>query len=395
MEALQVGNIPENVRELESALKTEIAQFQNIIFEETQNVEPDTNKLAIVRLAMYNKTMVYDSLTSVLENNYPDYYNLKYNFNVVDVAAIQKKLLKKEAFIEYKLTDSILYSYIITKDTIILDKENVGPLFPDKVHQYLSLMNKVPEITNVKQNSISFAELGFDIYNNLALDHPVLSDKERLIIVPDDVLGYLSFDALVCNSVDSSHSGYNKLDYLIYKYAISYGYSGTLYFSGQEKRSSNNELLAMAPDYKLTNNELASIDDPGIRELTQYLNPLIHTINEVTKVNAIYPGEVLKGQESTEGNFKARSNEFKILHFAMHALINDEDPLTSKLIFDLNNSDTIEDGFLNTYEIYNLDLDAELAVLSACKTGTGKLSRGEGIMSLARGFFMREFQVLL
>ncbi len=70
----------------------------------------------------------------------------------------------------------------------------------------------------------------------------------------------------------------------------------------------------------------------------------------------------------------------------MHALIDDENPLSSKLIFDQNNSDTIEDGFLHTYEIYNLNLNAELAVLSACKTGTGKLSKGEGIMSLARGF---------
>ena len=69
----------------------------------------------------------------------------------------------------------------------------------------------------------------------------------------------------------------------------------------------------------------------------------------------------------------------------MHTLINDEVPLASKLVFSYNN-DTVEDGFLNTYEIYNLDLNAELAVLSACETGIGKLSKGEGIMSLARGF---------
>ena len=69
----------------------------------------------------------------------------------------------------------------------------------------------------------------------------------------------------------------------------------------------------------------------------------------------------------------------------MHTLINDVDPMASKLVFTLNN-DSTDDGFLNTYEIYNLDLNAELAVLSACKTGMGKFSKGEGIMSLARGF---------
>jgi CHAT domain-containing protein len=94
---------------------------------------------------------------------------------------------------------------------------------------------------------------------------------------------------------------------------------------------------------------------------------------------------LLLKNEATEANFKKYASDYGILHFAMHAIINDEDPLASKLIFTLN-GDSLEDGFLNTYEIYNLNLNADLAVLSACKTGVGKLSKGEGIMSLARGF---------
>ncbi len=46
-----------------------------------------------------------------------------------------------------------------------------------------------------------------------------------------------------------------------------------------------------------------------------------------------------------------------------------------------------EDGYLNTYELFGLHLPGQLAVLSACNTGSGKLERGEGIISLARGFF--------
>jgi hypothetical protein len=48
--------------------------------------------------------------------------------------------------------------------------------------------------------------------------------------------------------------------------------------------------------------------------------------------------------------------------------------------------DSFEDGFLNTYEIYNMKYNARLAVLSSCKTGYGKIQKGEGVMSLARGF---------
>ena len=69
----------------------------------------------------------------------------------------------------------------------------------------------------------------------------------------------------------------------------------------------------------------------------------------------------------------------------MHTIIDDEDPMYSKMIF-TQDIDTIDDGFLNTFEIYNLNLRAQLAVLSACNTGSGKILNGEGIMSLARGF---------
>ncbi|MCK4287845.1 MAG: CHAT domain-containing protein, partial [Bacteroidales bacterium] len=97
---------------------------------------------------------------------------------------------------------------------------------------------------------------------------------------------------------------------------------------------------------------------------------------------------------ATELNFKTFANNFDVLHFAMHTIIDDENPMHSKMVFTLDN-DSVEDGCLNTYEIYNLDLNARLAVLSACNTGFGKLSKGEGIMSLARGFLYSGVQSII
>jgi CHAT domain-containing protein len=60
--------------------------------------------------------------------------------------------------------------------------------------------------------------------------------------------------------------------------------------------------------------------------------------------------------------------------------------MLSKLVFSKPDQKLTDDGYLNAYEIYNMKLNARLAVLSACETGSGKLQRGEGVMSMARGF---------
>ena len=91
------------------------------------------------------------------------------------------------------------------------------------------------------------------------------------------------------------------------------------------------------------------------------------------------------GPEATEERFKQQAGSARILHVASHAIINDENPLYSKLVF-APNQDTIEDGLLHTYELYNMQLNSELVTLSACNTGIGKIHKGEGVMSLARGF---------
>jgi CHAT domain-containing protein len=80
-------------------------------------------------------------------------------------------------------------------------------------------------------------------------------------------------------------------------------------------------------------------------------------------------------------------SQYRYVHFATHGLLNSEHPELSGLVLSLVDEMGQEaDGFLPLLEIYNLKLPAELVVLSACKTGLGKEVRGEGLLSLTRGF---------
>jgi CHAT domain-containing protein len=83
----------------------------------------------------------------------------------------------------------------------------------------------------------------------------------------------------------------------------------------------------------------------------------------------------------------AELSQYRIVHFATHGLLNSEHPELSGVILSLfDETGKRQDGFLQLHEIYNLNLPAELVVLSACQTALGKEIRGEGLIGLTRGF---------
>lgn len=79
--------------------------------------------------------------------------------------------------------------------------------------------------------------------------------------------------------------------------------------------------------------------------------------------------------------------DYRIIHFATHSLLNNEHPELSGIVMSLvNRRGEPQDGFVRLLDIYNLDLNADLVVLSGCKTALGKNIRAEGLVGLTRGF---------
>lgn len=105
--------------------------------------------------------------------------------------------------------------------------------------------------------------------------------------------------------------------------------------------------------------------------------------------------EVYLEEKATEGNFRSAGlRDYLYLHLATHGFVNEANSGLSGLIL-AQDSTSSDDGILHLGEIYNLEMNADLVVLSACETGLGQIARGEGIIGLTRGFLYAGAQNLL
>ena len=120
------------------------------------------------------------------------------------------------------------------------------------------------------------------------------------------------------------------------------------------------------------------------------LHPLEFAAREMEAISRLLaPGSrrIVAGAEATEDRVKKLPlSGYKILHFATHSLLDEMVASRSALVLSADAASG-EDGFLQAREIYNLELNADLVVLSACQTAGGKMEKGEGIQGLSRAFF--------
>ena len=200
-------------------------------------------------------------------------------------------------------------------------------------------------------------------------------------------MSYIPFEALLTEMPETDEIDYRNLSYLIKQNPISYEYSANLLYNNYFKHTdSGKNLLALAPSYNNIGKNTANEENKRfLRAYNGQLTEIAGAKEEAKNISKLFGGDVFINSDATESAFKKTANNYNILHLAMHTIINDDDPMYSKLVF-TQTGDTAEDGFLNTYELYNMQLHSQLVVLSACSTGAGNFSSGEGVMSLARGF---------
>ncbi|MFW5820217.1 MAG: CHAT domain-containing protein, partial [Bacteroidota bacterium] len=384
-EAMEYGGIPSELIQQEAEIIQKISAFTEFILEEENLENPDKNKLKNWENALFRLNQEHDKLIEFFENNYPDYYRLKYDTRVMSSGEVQKKLDKDEVLLEYSLTDSILFTYVISPDKTEIFQEKVDSGFRKLCLDFYKVITKQSFSYGVRETFKQYVEKGHDLYNILIRPIEPSIEGKNIILIPDGEISYVSFEALLTRPVDGDHFNYYHLPYLVLDHGFSNSFSATVHFSESGKKfKTTKDVLAFAPSYSNINAqnigfELLRQSDreqliriPGVKE-------------EVRKISGFMNADVYEDFAATESNFKQKASNYKVLHLAMHTILDDKNPLYSKLAF-TQMVDSLEDGFLHTYEIYNMQINADLAVLSSCNSGFGELQEGEGIQSLARGF---------
>lgn len=337
----QYGNVPSNLLLFENQIKHTLAKVKMDLYYAKSSADPDKEELGklIHKRGEINKTL--DSLHKVFYNNYPKYANLKYEDKIINISDVQNNLDKDTQLITYFLGDSNLYSFTITKDKIVLLKGDVV----QKISKEIDIISAAL----VNKRDVSGSSKKLYLY---LLGQQIESDKRKAVIIPDNILNYIPFEILQNDS--------NK--YLIEEFTVSYSGSVHLFLELQ-----NDFFKYSLPNYWAGFSSNYNPDET-----------LSSNNNEVSEISKMLNGNAFVGKKSTKENFFKNHRNNSILHFAMHAEIDNDNPLYNKLIF--------TDGNLTSSEIYASNLKANLAVLSACNTGFGKLEKGEGVMSMARAF---------
>jgi len=384
--AVEFGGIPVELQKRERTINSEINSIKELLYEEHRNEYPDSIKLQTWENLLFALNKQKDSLTVVFGNDYPKYYSLKYSTEVIDTLEVQNRLGKNDVLLEFNLSDTLLISIFQSSSIFKIHTEVIDSSFHNNLKVIRNNLTARHFSNNVKMDYTMFTYASNYLYQKLISPFRDLIKEKHIIIVPDEYLAYIPFEILISNLPEWKPASYRDLPYLLRTNSISYTYSATLLGTFHKKRQKLlNKVLAFAPAYPEP--DLIQTDIPHTRQ--QYrknLYPIPGVKDEVEFINSITNSDVFFDNEASEKNFKDLASSYDILHLAMHTIIDDTNPMYSKLAFTELQNDTIEDGLLNASEIYGLDLKARLAVLSSCNSGTGKLQKGEGVMSLARGF---------
>jgi CHAT domain-containing protein/Tfp pilus assembly protein PilF len=407
------AGIPDSLLAIEKRVREDKADCGIRIMELKQSGNVDRVLIKTLENKYFSLTSQYQQMVDSFRIKFPIYQHLLNVPQTITTNDIIAGLDSKTALLEYLIVGDSLYIFSFNNDSFRIKAVPVDSSLKQTIHQYPRDIRRL--------NTAIFAETSSLLFKTLILPvKDMFEDRERLIIIPDGELFYIPFETLVADE-SKPNQKFSELNYLIKQCDISYHYSATLwlrsksYLSGKPKPVEG--FIGFAPVFKSNREEgnIISADlilcdslkgETALRSATsggRKFNELNYTEKEISSIVKLFARNNLQAQgylygKATEDNFKKQAGKYKFVHVASHGFCDDKEPNLSGIAFYQTGADSSlgedvpkeinerNDGILFSGETYNLLLNADLVVLSACESGTGRLMKGEGMMGLSRGF---------
>src|SRR6266498_2337998 len=367
-------------QEQERKLNSQLVSLNTQIYRETNRPQPDQARLTELMAQLQKARLAFEAFQTNLYAAHPELRAQRGEAQPLspgEAAALLPDA--KSALLEYVVADDKTYLFVITKAAGKTEAE---------VRAYTSPIKRAELTSQIEafRRQLAGRDLGFrasaaKLYELLLKPAQTqLAGKTNLVIVPDDKLWEAPFQALLTGS----------RRFLMEEAAVAYAPSLTVLREATKRRRRNSD--AASADLLALGNPAIGQETIGHATLTLRggkLDPLPEAEQEVKALGQLYSVERSKvyiGAEASEDRVKAEAGQARILHFATHGTLNNASPMYSYLA--LAQGDKNEDGLLEAWELMQMDLHADLAVLSACETARGRYGAGEGVIGLTWALFV-------
>ncbi|MBW4663474.1 MAG: CHAT domain-containing protein [Chroococcus sp. CMT-3BRIN-NPC107] len=376
-------------RELQTKLNIAETQRVNVL-----SAKPTLEQAAAVDKQVSELLKQYQDLQAQIRTTSPQYAALTQP-QALKITQIQKLLDPDTLLLEYSLGEKRSYLWAVTANSLTSYELPSQSEIETIAKQYYQLVTD-KRFGLRRQN---LAKAGDNLSNILLKPVAKQIGKKRLVIVSDGALQYVPFAALpVPNG--------NNTPLLVEHELVSLPSASTIDVLRRELmgRKPAPKTVAIFADPVFTTDD-ARLKTATSTPLTDKNSPLQRSANQAGVTFTRLPGTRLEAEQilalvppsETSHTFDFKSDraavtspnlsQYRIIHFATHGILNSINPELSGVVLSLVNEKGVpQNGFLRLNEIYNLNLPAELVVLSACQTGLGEQVRGEGVLGLTRGF---------